>query len=159
MCPSCCQDVDKERIPHNVLNAKRDKEEAEIIAQAGRLKAVTIATNMAGRARIFCLAATPNIWQGKKWSKKLQRRAINIANAYNALEDEEHIKARQRFNELKQNLRSTPTRKRGSKKLGGLRVIGTERHESRRIDNQLRGRAGRQETKAVRVFICLLKTN
>ena len=136
----------KERIPHNVLNAKRDKEEAEIIAQAGRLKAVTIATNMAGRGTDILLGGNPEYMARQKMVKEgFSEELINIATAYNALEDEEHIKARQRFNELKQEFKKhTDKEKEEVKKLGGLRVIGTERHESRRIDNQLRGRAGRQ---------------
>ncbi|MGB4033811.1 MAG: SEC-C metal-binding domain-containing protein, partial [Christensenellales bacterium] len=136
----------RKKIPHNVLNAKRHKEEADIIAQAGRLKAVTIATNMAGRGTDILLGGNPEYMARKQMAKEgYDEDLINIATAYNVLEDEEEIKARERFNELKAEYKkSTDKEKEEVKKLGGLRVIGTERHESRRIDNQLRGRSGRQ---------------
>ena len=91
--------------------------EAEIIAQAGRLKAVTIATNMAGRGTDILW---PRIWQGKMVKEGFSEELINIATAYNALEDEEHIKARQRFNELNKNLRSTDKEKEEVKSWAGL---------------------------------------
>lgn len=136
----------KKRIPHNVLNAKSNQEEAEVIAQAGRYKAVTIATNMAGRGTDILLGGNPEYMAKQKMIKeKFPDELINIATAYNTVEDEEQIIARKRFTELKEEYKKeTDAEKELVKSLGGLRVIGTERHESRRIDNQLRGRSGRQ---------------
>lgn len=136
----------KKRIPHNVLNAKSNQEEAEVIAQAGRYKAVTIATNMAGRGTDILLGGNPEYMAKQKMLKeKFSDELINISSAYNAVDDEEEIKARKRFTELKEEYKKeTDAEKEQVKSLGGLRVIGTERHESRRIDNQLRGRSGRQ---------------
>lgn len=136
----------RQRIPHNVLNAKSNQEEAEIIAQAGRIKAVTIATNMAGRGTDILLGGNPEYMARQKMVReKFSDELINVAMAYNTLEDEEELKARQRFTELKEEFKKqTDKEKEEVKKAGGLRVLGTERHESRRIDNQLRGRSGRQ---------------
>ncbi|MFW5780179.1 MAG: SEC-C metal-binding domain-containing protein, partial [Bacillota bacterium] len=136
----------RKKIVHNVLNAKRNKEEAEVIAQAGRLKAVTIATNMAGRGTDILLGGNPEYLARKKMVQEgYDEHLISVAMAYNTLEDQDEINARNRFNELKiEYKKQTDKEKEEVKQLGGLRVIGTERHESRRIDNQLRGRSGRQ---------------
>ncbi len=136
----------RKRIAHNVLNAKSNKEEAEIIAQAGRVGAVTIATNMAGRGTDILLGGNPEYLARQRMVKEgFSDELISVATAYNTLSEEEEIKARQRFVELKEEYKlQTDKEKAEVKKLGGLRVIGTERHESRRIDNQLRGRSGRQ---------------
>ena len=115
--------LNRKKIKHNVLNAKQHEKEANIIAEAGKINAVTIATNMAGRGTDIKLGGNKDfIKEGKK-------------------EDEEEVKR----NELK------------VKKLGGLFIIGTERHESRRIDNQLRGRAGRQGDPGSTIFFISLQ--
>ena len=117
--------LQKERVPHKVLNAKRHELEAEIVAQAGRKGAVTIATNMAGRGTDIILGGNPDFLAGK--SLKSSHKDTQT--------DEERI---QTFRELCAKERDEVV------KAGGLFIIGTERHESRRIDNQLRGRSGRQ---------------
>ncbi|MCX7857963.1 MAG: preprotein translocase subunit SecA [Deltaproteobacteria bacterium] len=111
-------------IPHNVLNAKNHELEAEIIAQAGRLKAVTISTNMAGRGTDILLGGNPEFL-----ALKMCKGQKGTEEYYKALEEAKKICEKEKEEVVK---------------LGGLHVIGTERHESRRIDNQLRGRAGRQ---------------
>lgn len=138
--------LSRRRIPHNVLNAKSDKEEAEIIAQAGRVGAVTIATNMAGRGTDILLGGNPEYMAKKQMAAEgVPAELIELASAYNAVTGEENIELRERFTRLKSEFKLiTDAEKEQVKKLGGLRVIGTERHESRRIDNQLRGRSGRQ---------------
>ncbi len=122
--------LQKEGIPHNVLNAKQHEREAEIIAQAGRLGAVTISTNMAGRGTDILLGGNPEYLAREMLKSK--GRAVEEAT------EEEWKEA------LEKAYRITEEEKKKVVELGGLLVIGTERHESRRIDNQLRGRAGRQ---------------
>ncbi len=134
------------RIPHKVLNAKSNELEAGIIAQAGRVGAITIATNMAGRGTDILLGGNPE-YMAKEEMKKLgfSDELINIASAFNTLKVEEEIEARERYNQLVTDFKKkTDEEKEKVKTLGGLKVLGTERHESRRIDNQLRGRSGRQ---------------
>ena len=114
-------------IKHSVLNAKNHEEEASIIAQAGRLKAVTVATNMAGRGVDIKLGGNT------------EQMALHTAKNENKLDDSQYIKE-----QIDQNEKITSEEKKEVLNLGGLYVIGTERHESRRIDNQLRGRSGRQ---------------
>ena len=114
-------------IKHSVLNAKNHEEEASIIAQAGRLKAVTVATNMAGRGVDIKLGGNT------------EQMALHTAKNENKLDDSQYIKE-----QIEQNEKITSEEKKEVLNLGGLYVIGTERHESRRIDNQLRGRSGRQ---------------
>ena len=114
-------------IKHSVLNAKNHEEEASIIAQAGRLKAVTVATNMAGRGVDIKLGGNT------------EQMALHTAKNENKLDDSQYIKE-----QIEQNEKITSDEKKEVLNLGGLYVIGTERHESRRIDNQLRGRSGRQ---------------
>ena len=114
-------------IKHSVLNAKNHEEEASIIAQAGRLKAVTVATNMAGRGVDIKLGGNT------------EQMALHAAKNENKLDDSQYIKE-----QIEQNEKITSDEKKEVLNLGGLYVIGTERHESRRIDNQLRGRSGRQ---------------
>jgi len=114
-------------IKHSVLNAKNHEEEASIIAQAGRLKAVTVATNMAGRGVDIKLGGNT------------EHMALHAAKNENKLDDSQYIKE-----QIEQNEKITSDEKKEVLNLGGLYVIGTERHESRRIDNQLRGRSGRQ---------------
>ncbi len=144
----------KEGVKHNVLNAKLHAEEAEVIAQAGRLNAVTIATNMAGRGTDILLGGNPEFIARKQMKQEgFEPEMIEIAVAYNVLTDEKEIEARERYKELLR-VAQTETSKEKAEVLekGGLRVIGTERHEARRIDNQLRGRSGRQGDKGSSCF-------
>ena len=136
----------KNGVPHNVLNAKHHEKEAEIIAQAGKKGAVTIATNMAGRGTDIMLGGNPE-FMAKKEMKKMgySDELITESVSYGETDDEEIIEARQKFKELeKQFNEEIKEEKEKVLAAGGLKIIGTERHESRRIDNQLRGRSGRQ---------------
>ena len=137
-------------VKHEVLNAKYHDKEAEIIAQAGRLGAVTIATNMAGRGTDIVLGGNPTFLT-KKEMKKLGYDESVINKVDSSLEgmdregNEELFAAREKYEELyKKYKEETTAEQEEVMKAGGLAIIGTERHESRRIDNQLRGRAGRQ---------------
>ncbi len=135
-----------EGIPHEVLNAKNHEKEAEIIAQAGKYKAVTIATNMAGRGTDIMLGGNSE-YLAKQEMRKLQYREelIEQATAFNETKDEEILEARSKFKELETKYHNEiKEEKEKVLAVGGLKIIGTERHESRRIDNQLRGRSGRQ---------------
>ena len=133
-------------IPHNVLNAKQHEREAEIVAQAGSYGAVTISTNMAGRGTDIMLGGNPE-FLAKRDLKKLgyEDELINEATGTADTDVPEIIEIREKFSELynkhKEALRPEAERVREA---GGLFILGTERHESRRIDNQLRGRSGRQ---------------
>src|SRR5690606_13977211 len=123
--------LDKRGIPHEVLNAKQHAREAEVVAQAGRLHAVTVATNMAGRGVDIILGGNLEI---------LAQRELRAEGL-----DPESEEGRARLEQLEAEF-AVQTKAEGEKvrELGGLYVLGTERHDSRRIDNQLRGRAGRQ---------------
>ena len=141
-------------IKHNVLNAKNHLREAEIIAQAGKLGSVTIATNMAGRGTDILLGGNSE-FMGKQALKKAgyEDHDIDIAASLFPVENEEQQKAREEYFELKKKFdEDVKAEKEKVVALGGLRIIGTERHESRRIDNQLRGRAGRQGDPGSSVF-------
>ena len=133
-------------IPHNVLNAKNHEREAEIIAQAGKFGAVTIATNMAGRGTDIILGGNAEFLATAEM-KKMQypEEIIAEAKGFAETEDEEILEARKVFRELedkyKEQIKGEADKVR---EVGGLFILGTERHDSRRIDNQLRGRAGRQ---------------
>ena len=136
----------KRGIKHSILNAKQHEKEAEIVSEAGRLDMVTIATNMAGRGTDIILGGNPES-EAKREMKKLgyTDEQISFADGYIKSDDEELMEARKKFNELHEQFKAE--RKEEQKKvieLGGLCILGTERHESRRIDNQLRGRSGRQ---------------
>ncbi|HKM28237.1 MAG TPA: preprotein translocase subunit SecA [Anaerovoracaceae bacterium] len=136
----------KRGIKHNVLNAKQHDKEAEIVAEAGRLGAVTIATNMAGRGTDIILGGNPE-FEAKREMKKLgyTDEQISFATSFVKSEDPEMNAAREEFNKLhdKFKVERKPEQEKVVE-LGGLCILGTERHESRRIDNQLRGRSGRQ---------------
>ena len=130
----------------NVLNAKQHEKEAQIIAEAGRLGAITIATNMAGRGTDIILGGNPEFEARKLMVQKgYDDEAITFATSFMQSEDQELLNARQEYREL---LEKAKEERKGEQEkvveLGGLCIIGTERHESRRIDNQLRGRSGRQ---------------
>ena len=133
----------KRGIPHNVLNAKHHEKEAEIIAQAGRLGAVTIATNMAGRGTDILLGGNPEFLAKEILKEK--------GKTPEEATEEEYKEALKKAQEI------TVKEKEKVKNLGGLLVIGTERHESRRIDNQLRGRAGRQGDPGDSIFFLSLE--
>ena len=136
----------KRGIPHQVLNAKYHEKEAEIIAQAGKLGAVTIATNMAGRGTDIVLGGNAEFMAKQEMRKKgFSEELINQATGFNDTFDEEILNARKVFRELHDGFKKiTNIEREKVLEAGGLFIMGTERHESRRIDNQLRGRSGRQ---------------
>ncbi len=135
-----------EKIPHNVLNAKNHAKEAEIVAQAGKYKAVTIATNMAGRGTDIMLGGNAEFLAIKRMRDMgMPEELVSAATAYFTTEDPEILNARDTFKRFFDEEKvKIDEEKKQVIEVGGLRIIGTERHESRRIDNQLRGRAGRQ---------------
>lgn len=143
-----------EGIKHQVLNAKNNEKESEIVAQAGRKGTVTIATNMAGRGTDILLGGNPEFMAIKEMKDKgFSDEEISYATAFNFVDDEKLNKAREIYtNFYKEKKKITDAEKEEVKALGGLHIIGTERHESRRIDNQLRGRAGRQGDPGSSVF-------
>ena len=136
----------KNGIPHTVLNAKYHEKEAEIVAQAGKFAAVTISTNMAGRGTDIMLGGNPE-FMAKNEMRKAGRteEEISAATSYYATADEEVIALRAEYAEhLKKFEEEVAPEAKRVAEVGGLFILGTERHESRRIDNQLRGRSGRQ---------------
>ena len=136
----------KEGITHEVLNAKYHEKEAEIIAQAGKFKAVTIATNMAGRGTDIMLGGNSEFLAKEEMRKnKVSVDLIEEANTYYETDNKEILEAREQFKKLVKTYdEQIKEEKQKVIDAGGLKIIGTERHESRRIDNQLRGRSGRQ---------------
>ena len=136
----------KAGIPHHVLNAKYHEQEAQIIAQAGKLGAVTIATNMAGRGTDIMLGGNAEFLAMQQLRKQgYEDNLLAEANAYSETNDPEILDIRRKFEELISGFKAEIAQEAQQvKEAGGLFIIGTERHESRRIDNQLRGRAGRQ---------------
>ena len=136
----------REGIEHNVLNAKYHEKEAAIIAQAGREGAVTIATNMAGRGTDITLGGNAEYMAKKQLEKEeFEHEYIVASTSFAETDDEKILEARRRYTELYDNFKKEVDKEAEVvKNAGGLCIIGTERHESRRIDNQLRGRAGRQ---------------
>ena len=136
----------REGIKHEVLNAKNHEKEAEIIAQAGKYGAVTIATNMAGRGTDIMLGGNSEFLAKQEMRKEqYEERLIEQATAFNETDDKEIIEARSKFKSLVDKFNNEiKEEKEKVIAAGGLKIIGTERHESRRIDNQLRGRSGRQ---------------
>ena len=144
-------------VKHNILNAKNHEREAEIVAQAGRFGAVTIATNMAGRGTDILLGGNPEYLAKKSLREEgVSHEDIELATGYTEL-DEEKQKIRDRYRELYDNFKKqTDEEKQKVIEAGGLCIIGTERHESRRIDNQLRGRSGRQGDVGTSIFFLSL---
>ena len=136
----------QEGIKHEVLNAKYHEKEAEIIAQAGKYGAVTIATNMAGRGTDIMLGGNSEYLAKEAMRKnKVPAELIEAADTYYETDDQDILKAREQFKELVNKFdEQIEEEKEKVIEAGGLKIIGTERHESRRIDNQLRGRSGRQ---------------
>ena len=136
----------QEGIKHEVLNAKYHEKEAEIIAQAGKFEAVTIATNMAGRGTDIMLGGNSEFLAKNEMKRnKIPETLIEEADTYYETDNQDILKAREQFKKLVEKYdESIKEEKEKVIKAGGLKIIGTERHESRRIDNQLRGRSGRQ---------------
>ena len=136
----------KKGIEHNVLNAKHHEKEAEIVAQAGKKGAVTIATNMAGRGTDIILGGNAEYMAKAQMRKEgFEEEMIAEATGFADTKDEEILKARKRFTELNDKFKEEIKDEADEvREAGGLFIMGTERHESRRIDNQLRGRSGRQ---------------
>ena len=146
-------------IPHEVLNAKYHEKEAEIVAQAGKPGAVTISTNMAGRGTDIMLGGNAEYLAKDALRREgMEEDLLYEATAYGETQDEKILAARRRFQELlakyKQEIAPEAERVRQA---GGLYILGTERHESRRIDNQLRGRAGRQGDPGMTKFVISLE--
>ena len=145
-------------IKHEVLNAKYHEKEAEIVAQAGKLGAVTIATNMAGRGTDIMLGGNPE-FMAKAEMRKLgySEELIAESTAYGETDNAEILDARAKFATLNEHYKAEIEPEAAAvREAGGLFIIGTERHESRRIDNQLRGRAGRQgDSGAARFYLSL----
>lgn len=150
--------LSKTGIKHNVLNAKNHEKEALIVAQAGKKNAVTIATNMAGRGTDIILGGNPDFsaradMRREDYTEEMIEQAVGHAHT----KDEDILNARKRYSELldkyKKGMRAEHD---AVVEAGGLHIIGTERHESRRIDNQLRGRSGRQGDPGSSVFFISL---
>ena len=136
----------REGIPHTVLNAKHHDKEAEIVAQAGKLGAVTISTNMAGRGTDIMLGGNPEYMAKREMRKmEIDDELIAMATGTAAIEDEDVANAREVYRKLYDKFKYEIAPEADKvREAGGLYILGTERHESRRIDNQLRGRSGRQ---------------
>ena len=136
----------KEKIPHHVLNAKYHDKEAEIVAQAGKYRAVTISTNMAGRGTDIMLGGNPEFMaKAELRAQGVAEELIAQANGTSLTEDPAVLGVRAQYNELYEQFKEQiAPEAQMVKEAGGLFIVGTERHESRRIDNQLRGRSGRQ---------------
>ena len=149
----------KNKVKHNILNAKNHKREAEIIAQAGKKGAVTIATNMAGRGTDILLGGNPEFMAIQDLRNEgISEDLINVATSYVQNITDEQKAVREKYREyLKEHEEVTDAEKKEVIALGGLHIIGTERHESRRIDNQLRGRSGRQGDPGSSLFFISLE--
>ena len=147
------------KIPHKVLNAKNHAQEAEIVAQAGRFKTVTIATNMAGRGTDILLGGNPGyLAKAQLYKLGYEQDIIDQATSFLPSDDEKVQEAKSNYDKfLEHYKKETDAEKQKVIEVGGLLVIGTERHESRRIDNQLRGRAGRQGDPGRSVFYISLE--
>ena len=145
-------------IQHNILNAKNHEREAEIVAQAGRYGAVTIATNMAGRGTDILLGGNPEYLAKKRLREEgVEHDIIELATSYADVE-EDVLAVRERYQKLYRDYKAkTDEEKEKVVAAGGLCIIGTERHESRRIDNQLRGRSGRQGDPGASIFFLSLE--
>ena len=146
-------------VPHEVLNAKFHEKEAEIVAQAGKPGAVTISTNMAGRGTDIMLGGNAEYLAKDALRREgMEEDLIYEATAYGETQDETILAARRHFQELLQKYKAeiAPEAEK-VRSVGGLYILGTERHESRRIDNQLRGRAGRQGDPGTTKFVISLE--
>jgi len=146
-------------IPHNLLNAKNHEKESQIVAQSGRVKSVTIATNMAGRGTDILLGGNPEFLAKQKLANEnVAPEMIEKITTYNSTLTEEEQVVKDKFDKyFKEFKLVTDEEKQKVIELGGLHILGTERHESRRIDNQLRGRAGRQGDPGSSIFFISLE--
>ena len=146
-------------VRHNVLNAKNHEREAEIVAQAGRMGAVTIATNMAGRGTDILLGGNPEFLAKQEMRRRgIDEELIEASTAHNITDDQAILEARALYSELNASFAAEiKEEKQQVIAKGGLYIVGTERHESRRIDNQLRGRAGRQGDPGKSIFYLSLE--
>ena len=146
-------------IKHNVLNAKNHAREADIVAQAGRLGAVTIATNMAGRGTDILLGGNPEFMAKRKLREEgVEDDVIELATSFVSNIPEDVKAVREKYHDIYNKLKAqTDEEKKKVMEVGGLSILGTERHESRRIDNQLRGRSGRQGDVGSSVFFISLE--
>ena len=149
----------KNGVKHNVLNAKNHAREADIVAQAGRLGAVTIATNMAGRGTDILLGGNPEFLAKRKLREEgVTDDVIELATSFIANIPEDVMVVRNHYQEIYKKFKEqTDEEKIKVVEAGGLHILGTERHESRRIDNQLRGRSGRQGDAGSSVFFISLE--
>lgn len=149
----------REGLAHNVLNAKQHEREAEIVSQAGRIGAITVSTNMAGRGTDIMLGGNPEYLAKQAMRKEgIADELIEAADAFNETDDKLILEAREKFRRYKEEFKEeTDLEKERVQAVGGLYIMGTERHESRRIDNQLRGRAGRQGDPGVSKFFLSLE--
>ena len=149
----------KEKIKHNVLNAKNHAREAEIVAQAGRYGAVTIATNMAGRGTDILLGGNPEFLAKRKLREEgVEEEDLDLATSYISEVPENIREIRAHYREVYDEFKKVTDAEREKViAAGGLHILGTERHESRRIDNQLRGRSGRQGDPGSSVFFISLE--
>ncbi|MBO4830871.1 MAG: preprotein translocase subunit SecA [Oscillospiraceae bacterium] len=148
----------RQGIKHNVLNAKHHEKEAEIVAQAGKFGAVTIATNMAGRGTDIMLGGNPEFMARDDLKKAgITDEIISEATGFADTDDEEILDARRMYHDALERYKAvTSEEAERVRAAGGLFIVGTERHESRRIDNQLRGRSGRQgDPGETRFFIAM----
>lgn len=148
------KELTRAKIKHNVLNAKNHQLESAIIAQAGRIGQVTIATNMAGRGTDIMLGGNPEALAKQKMHELgFTDEQIDFATSYLPSDNNELERARKKYKQFYDEVSQiTEDEKQKVVSLGGLHIVGTERHESRRIDNQLRGRAGRQGDPGSSVF-------
>ncbi len=153
------KDIKKLGIPHNLLNAKNHELESQIVAQSGRVGSVTIATNMAGRGTDILLGGNPEFLAKQKLiNENVESQIIEKITSYNVTLTEEEQAVKDKFDKyLKEFKAVTDEEKKKVIELGGLHILGTERHESRRIDNQLRGRAGRQGDIGSSIFFISLE--
>jgi len=153
------KEIKKFGIPHNLLNAKNHELESQIVAQSGRVGSVTIATNMAGRGTDILLGGNPEFLAKQKLANEnVEQAVIEKITTYNSSLTEEEQAIKDKFNQYYKEFKvKTDEEKEKVIALGGLHILGTERHESRRIDNQLRGRAGRQGDPGSSIFFISLE--
>ncbi len=153
------KEIKKLGIPHNLLNAKNHELESQIVAQSGRVGAVTIATNMAGRGTDILLGGNPEFLAKQKLiNENVSNEMIEKITTYNSNLNEEEQAIKDKYDKYYADFKkTTDEEKQKVIELGGLHILGTERHESRRIDNQLRGRAGRQGDPGSSIFFISLE--
>lgn len=153
------KEIKKLGIPHNLLNAKNHEKEGQIVAQSGRVGAVTIATNMAGRGTDILLGGNPEFLAKQKMlNENIEPDVLEKITTYNSNLNEEEKQLKDKYTKYYKDFKKiTDEEKQKVIELGGLHILGTERHESRRIDNQLRGRAGRQGDPGSSIFFISLE--